>query len=274
MEYGVAKMGNQLQLFINLGGNDPAKSGVTCAFENGRCSGLWVEQCESYGNHSKAQPPHEGHGFALDDVAQDSRFVGNLSHHNEGAGFSINGGDRNRLIANVAHSNGQSGVVCNPADDTWVINNTFFNNNKKTDDKLGPNGEILFNPFCRNGVVTNNIIIAEALDDNCGVRLRLEKIDGSNNGFTGSNNAIIMRNKLDVAIPLNFLTNFIFVDPALDANYKPGFTQAGIHVDGVDGFHDFYGNPFRDPPSIGAVEDRAVTCGSEEDMIPASPLCK
>ena len=142
-------------LYINVNSTSNP-SGQSIDYAWGRCTGLLVENCEASENYwNTAASYHEGHGFAFDDYSDDSVFVGNKSHDNQGTGFSINMGDRNTLRSNIAFGNWRGGLLCNPTDDLKVYNNTFAGNNTGTGADAA---EILFYGYSRNAVISNNII--------------------------------------------------------------------------------------------------------------------
>jgi parallel beta-helix repeat protein len=241
-EYGVS--GGSLYINLNSASN-PGTQGVVYAW--GKCGGHIVEQCESYENYwNPAALYHEGHGFAFDDFTDDSVFIANKSFNNQGAGFSVNRGDRNVLIGNIAYGNWQSGSVSNPTDGTRVINNTFYGNN------IGGGalpGEIVFNGLCRDVVISNNIIIS-----NVAYGISRETTDI---GFSGTKNNILMtrggRAEKNAAV-----TNTVSVAPQLDSLHRPQadeLKRSGEYLGGKD----FYGKRFYNPPNIGAVDDVSAT---------------
>jgi parallel beta-helix repeat protein len=241
-EYGVS--GGMLYINLNSALN-PNGQGIRYAW--GKCSGLLVEQCESYNNYwNQAAPYHEGHGFAFDDFTDSSALIGNKSYNNQGAGFSINLGDDNKIVGNIAYGNWQSGLVSNPTDRTNVINNTFYLNNTGTGALLG---EIFFSGFCRDAVISNNIVIS--------TRSYGISRETTDTGFTGIKNNIFM---IGGGVPEKnaSVMQTVVVDPQLDNLYRPqatGVTRSGIYLGGKD----FYGKQFYNSPNIGAVDDLSRT---------------
>lgn len=241
-EYGVS--GGSLYINLNSASN-PGSQGVVYAW--GKCGGHTIEQCESFNNYwNTSAMYHEGHGFAFDDFTDDSIFIGNKSYNNEGAGFSVNRGDRNVLIGNIAFGNWQSGMVANPTDGTRVINNTFYGNNTGAGALAG---EIVFNGLCRDGVVSNNIIIS-----NVAYGISRETTDV---GFSGTKNNIVMTGG-GRAEKTPAVTGTLSVAPQLDSFNRPQadeLKRSGAYLGGKD----FYGKNFYNPPNIGAVDDVSAT---------------
>lgn len=236
-EFGVSA--GILYLNINSATN-PATQGVVYAWK--RAYGLRIEDCEAYDNvWNVAAPFHEGHGFAFDDFTEDSFFLRCLSYNNQGAGFSINRGDRNRIVGNIAYGNWQSGIVSNPTDNTIIANNTFYGNNAGTEAHAG---EMQFNGFCKDAIISNNIIISS-------VAYGISR-ETSDTGFTGSTNAI--SGYLTAAEKNASVTGTITTAPALDVTYRPTAAEikrAGTAFSGKD----YYGKQLYNPPNIGAVDD-------------------
>lgn len=240
-EYGVS--GGILYINVNSASN-PSGQSIIYAWK--RAYALTVEDCEAYDNiWNQSAPYHEGHGFAFDDWADDSVFRRNKSYNNQGAGFSINRGDRNTLVGNIAYGNWQSALVIQPNDNLQVINNTFYSNNTG----LGATaGEIFSNGSSKTAVISNNILLATV---NYGI-----SSETSDTGFTGSKNCV---NGHIVAAEKNpFMTGTVSVNPNLDANYRPQAAtviRAGSYLGGKD----FYGKQFYNSPNIGAVDDLTTT---------------
>jgi parallel beta-helix repeat protein len=241
-EFGVS--GGVLYINVNSGSNP---SGQAIHYAWGRCCGLIVEDCESYENYwNRAAPYHEGHGFAFDDFSDESVFRRNISYNNQGAGFSVNRGDRNQLIGNIAYGNWQAAVACNPSDGTIILNNTFLRNNTGTGRH---DAEIKFGGYCRDAVATNNILVSTVA-----YGIARETTD---TGFSGVTNAI---SGYTAAPEKNAtVTATVFAPPKLDERfYRPTAAElirAGIYVE----HKDFNGKQFRNPPNIGAVDDRSPT---------------
>jgi parallel beta-helix repeat protein len=233
-------------LYINLNSaSNPSTQAIRYAW--GRCSGLIVEGCESYENYwNPLAPYHEGHGYAFDDFTEDSQFLRNIAYNNQGAGFSVNRGDRNAIIGNVAYGNWQSAVMLNPCDDTQIINNTFYSNNAGTTG--AHSGEVFSWGNSKSGIISNNILLPVSA-----YGITLETTD---TGFTGEKNCI---NGYTSAAEKNaVVTGTISTAPALDAIYRPTATElkrTGATVIGKD----YYGKRFYDPPNIGAVDDVTTT---------------
>lgn len=220
--------------------SNPSTQGVVYAW--GRCSGLIIEDCEAYENYWDTSAPfHEGHGFAFDDWADDSKFLRNKSYNNQGCGFSINRGDRNEIIGNVAYGNWQGAVVMNPQDNLKIIHNTFYGNNAGSG---ASTGEIHSWGYSRNAIITNNILTSTAA---YGVTS-----ETTDTGFTGTKNAISGATTAAEKTP--FLTGTIATAPALDADYRPT-AAALIRTGSYLGHKDFNGKQFYNPPNIGAVDD-------------------
>lgn len=239
-EYGV----DTGVLYINIG-SDP--NGKSIHYAWGRCSGLIIEDCEAYDNYWNVSAPfHEGHGYAFDDFTEDSQFLRNIAYNNQGSGFSVNRGDRNKLIGNIAYGNWQSGVMLNPCDDTQIINNTFYGNNVGATG--AHTGEVFSWGNSRNGIVRNNILLPTSA-----YGITLETTD---TGFSGENNCILGHTTAAEKNPV--VTGTISVAPALDSDYRPTATalkRVGIAVVGKD----YYGKRFYDTPNIGAVDDVTAT---------------
>lgn len=241
-EYGVTA--GVLYLNVNSVSN-PGGQAVRYAW--GPCRLLYVEQCEAYDNYwNQAAPWHEGHGFAFDDFTEESTFIGNKSFNNQGAGFSINRGDRNSVIGNVAYGNWQSAVAINPSDNTRIINNSFYRNNAGGGAQPA---EITFGSYCKDALISNNIIIS--------TRAYGISRETSDTGFIGSTNNIVMVN--GGSFEKNaFVTGTVTAAPELDTLYRPqaaALKRAGTYLGGKD----FYGKQFYDPPNIGAVDDVTAT---------------
>jgi parallel beta-helix repeat protein len=236
-EFGVSA--GVVYMNVNSASN-PSTQGVYYAW--GRCCQLTIEDCESYSNYWNVSAPfHEGHGFAFDDWADDSVFRRNKSYNNQGCGFSINRGDRNKIIGNIAYGNWQGAVVMNPQDNLEVVNNTFYGNNAGT----GANtGEIHSWGYSRNAIITNNILTSTVA---YGVTS-----ESTDTGFTGAKNAITGATTAVEKTP--FLTGTIAIAPALDADYRPT-AAALIRTGSYLGHRDYNGKQFYNPPNIGAVDD-------------------
>lgn len=236
-EYGVS--GGLLYINVNSA-SSPNGQGVRYAW--GICAGLLIENCESHDNYwNAAAPYHEGHGFAFDDFADNSFFLRNKSYNNQGAGFSINRGDRNRIIGNIAYGNWQAGIICSPMDGLNIINNTFYRNNSGTGAHAG---EIHSFGNSKDVVISNNIIVSTV-----GYGISRETTD---TGFSGATNNIIGYTKS--AEKNAFVTNTVTDDPLLDSLYRPGAApvkRGGVYLGGKD----FNGKQFYNPPSIGAVDE-------------------
>lgn len=241
-EFGVS--GGVLYINVNSGSNP---SGQSIHYAWGRCCGLTIEDCESYENYwNRLAPYHEGHGFAFDDFSDESVFRRNKSYNNQGAGFSINRGDRNQIIGNIAYGNWQAGIVCNPSDGTAILNNTFLRNNAGTGRH---DAEIKFGGYCRDAVASNNILVSTV-----GYGISRETTD---TGFSGVTNAIsghTMAPEKNATV-----TRTIFAAPKLDERlYRPTapeLIRAGTYL----GHKDFNGKQFYNPPNIGAVDDLSAT---------------
>lgn len=241
-EYGVS--GGILYINLNSFSN-PSTQAIRYAW--GRCCGLIIEDCESYENYwNRLAPYHEGHGFAFDDFSDESIFRRNKSFNNQGAGFSINRGDRNQLIGNLAYGNWQAGVVCNPSDGTTIVNNTFLRNNAGTGRH---DAEIKFGGYCKDAVASNNILVSTVA-----YGIARETTD---TGFSGVTNAISGHTtapEKNAAV-----SRTIFAAPKLDERlYRPTapeLIRAGTYL----GHKDFNGKQFYNPPNIGAVDDLSAT---------------
>ncbi|MBA4141945.1 MAG: right-handed parallel beta-helix repeat-containing protein [Nitrosospira sp.] len=240
-EYGVS--GGVLYINVNRATN-PSSQGVRYGWR--KCRNLVIEDCEAYDNvWNQAAPYHEGHGFAFDDFADDSCFLRNKSYNNQGAGFSINLGDRNRVVGNIAYGNWQSAVVNTPTDGTVITNNTFFNNNAGTG---AHDAEIKFSNYCKDAVVSNNIVIS--------TKAYSVANEATNTGFTGTRNNLIGGTTALEKTP--FLISTVTDDPLLDENNRPRtltLKRAGTYLGGKD----FHGKQFYDPPNIGAVDEATET---------------
>jgi hypothetical protein len=235
-EFGVS--GGILYINVNSASN-PSGQGVIYAWK--RAYALTVEGCDAFNNiWNQAAPYHEGHGFAFDDWSDDSFFISNKSYSNEGAGFSINRGDRNRLQSNVAYGNWLAGVIVNPCDGLNVLGNTFFSNNAG----LGATaGEVFFNGYSKDAVITNNILTST-------VAYGISR-ETTDTGFTGTKNCIT--GYTSAAEKNSSVTGTVSADPSLDARYvprEPTVTTGGSYLGGVD----FYGKEFQASCPIGAVQ--------------------
>jgi hypothetical protein len=110
-------------------------------------------------------------------------------------------------------------------------------------------GEIFFSGFCRDAVISNNILIS--------ARPYGISRETTDTGFTGTKNNILM---LGGGVPEKnaFVTGTVAVDPQLDSLYRPQATpliRTGVYLGGKD----FYGRQFYNPSNIGAVEDLSNT---------------
>ena len=125
--------------------------------------------------------------------------------------------------------------------DVVVKHNTFYDNNKGASPY---NGEIVFFPNAKNGVVSNNSLQGSstyALD-----------LDPSCTGFSGNKNGVYGFQSVERG---SVLTNTVQGDPQLDANHNTlnsSFIGAGEYLGG----RDFYGLEYSSTPNIGAVEQR------------------
>jgi len=250
-EYGVSAA----VLYINVGSaSNPSTQAVNYAW--GRCYNIVVEDCEAYENISDpAALFQEGHGFAFDAYADNSIFRRCYSHHNEGAGFSLNLGDYTTVESCIAHDNGVSAVAAAACTGVTVKHNTFFDNNHGASPY---NGEIVFFPNAKNGVISNNSMqgaTAYALD-----------LDATCTGFAGDKNvaygfAAVERGSV--------LTGTVTIDPILDALYRP--TVEAIKTGGAFlGGLDFYGSEFPGSPPIGAVIPRQGKSTTSRSVAPRS----
>lgn len=232
-------------LYVNMNStSNPSGQSVIYAWK--RAYALTIEDCEAYENvWNLAAPFHEGHGFAADDWADDSSFLRNKSYNNQGAGFSINRGDRNKLVGNIAYGNWQAGAIGSPCDSLILAHNTFYNNNAGTD---ATSAEIFSNGTSKDWVITNNILLST-------VAYGVSR-ETTDTGFTGGPNAIY---GYTVAAEKNpILTGNIHATPLLDSNYRPLETQL-VRTGTYLGYKDFNGKQFYNPPNIGAVDDKTNT---------------
>lgn len=231
-------------LYINVNSTaNPAGQGINYAW--GPCRNLIVEHCEAYQNISDPQSPSaEGHGFAFDDYTESSIFRGNLSHDNEGAGFSVNRGDNNKLISNIAYRNGLAGIVGAACRNTSISHNTLFDNNKGSNSYQG---EITLFTHA-DGSISNNIMKATK-NGKYAVDIY------SPSSFSGSSNCAY--GYLSASRGGVSLQNTIITDPLLDELYlphSPDLRGAGTYL----GDTDYNGRYFYDPPTIGAVDDETA----------------
>jgi len=226
-------------LYINVDStSDPGTQAVNYAW--GRCYNLMVEDCESWGNISDPRAQYlEGHGFAADAYTDDTVFRRCYSHNNQGAGFSLNLGDRNVVESSIAEGNGVSAVSAASCENVVIKHNTLQFNNKGASPY---NGEIVFFPNAKNGVIKNNLLK--------GTTSFAVDLDASCTGFSGNKNGA---NGFQAVERGSVLTNTITADPQLNPNRYPtngSFIGAGEALGG----RDFYGLPYAASPSIGAVE--------------------
>jgi parallel beta-helix repeat protein len=241
-EFGV--VGGILYINVNSASNP---SGQAVVYAWGICNGLLIEDNESYDNYwNQAAPFHEGHGYAFDDWADDSFFYRNKSYNNQGAGFSINRGDRNRIVGNIAYGNWQAAVVLNPSDDTVIAHNTCHRNNAGTGAHAG---EVFSWGNSKSAVISNNILVST-------VAFGISR-ESTDTGFSGSNNCI--SGHLTAAEKNASVTGTVAVDPNLDeVTFRPKAAQlirAGTYLGGKD----YNGKQFYNPPNIGAVDDVTAT---------------
>ena len=226
-------------LYINVNSlSDPATQSINYAW--GRCYNIVVEDCESAYNIADPKAQYlEGHGFAFDAYTDDSTFRRCDSHHNDGAAFSLNLGDRNVVESSIAEGNGVSAVSGASCEDVVIKHNTFRFNNTGTNPY---NGEIVFLSNAKNGTVTNN-----ALE---GSTVRALDLDATCTGFSGTNNAAYGYSTIESG---STLTGTITDAPLMTASRRPraaSLLGAGTPLGG----RDFYGRPFHPTaPNIGAV---------------------
>lgn len=228
-------------LYVNVG-VDPSSQALTYAW--GRCYEILFDTCESDHNYFNPLTPfHEGHGFVFDDFSDDSMFLNCNSHDNQGAGYSLNRGARNKIKGSIAANNWQAAVIMNPQLSTDLQHNTFTSNNCGVGALAG---EIHCYGNASLATINNNIIVAV----NSNYAISSETTDTS---FAGATNNI---SGYKVAAEKNpFLTGSIIKPPLLDSLYvpqEPTLRRVGTYLGG----RDLYGKNFYNPPSIGAVEDR------------------
>lgn len=226
-------------LYINVDStSNPSGQAVNYAW--GRCYNIIVEDCEAWGNISDpAAAFQEGHGFAADAYTDDTVFRRCYSHHNQGAGFSLNLGDYTTVESCIAHDNGVSAVSAAACTGVTVKHNTFFDNNQGASPY---NGEIVFFPNAKNGVISNNSMQ--------GSTVRALDLDATCTGFSGVTNAAYGYSTIESG---STLTGTITADPLRTASRRP--RAAALLGTGTPlGGRDFYGRPFHPTaPNIGAV---------------------
>jgi parallel beta-helix repeat protein len=231
-------------LYVNVGSaSNPSGQSVTYSW--GRCYNIVVEDCESYENVADPQAPStEGHGFAADDFSDHITFRRNLSHHNQGAAFSINKGDDNVIESNIGHNNNLPGVVLATGWRANIKHNTFFDNNQSGEYA----SEIAVFTYAKDGKISNNSMegsTAKAID-----------IDSTCTGFGKDGpNAAYGYGAVEGG---SLYTDTITVAPQRTASRRPR-AAALLGTGTALGGRDFYGRPFHPTaPNIGAVESVPV----------------
>ncbi len=226
-------------LYINVDSlSDPATQSINYAW--GRCYNIVVEDSEAAYNIADPKAQFlEGHGFALDAYTDDSIFRRLYSHHNQGAAFSLNLGDRNTLESSIAEGNGVSAVSAASCENVLIKHNTLINNNQS---RAPYNGEIVFLSNAKNGVISNNSME--------GSTVRAVDLDATCTGFSGNKNNVYGYSTIESG---STLTNTTTVYPNRDSRYRPQaatLKNAAAYLGGLD----FYGKEMSATPNIGAVD--------------------
>jgi parallel beta-helix repeat protein len=236
-EFGVS--GGVLYINANSASNP---SGQSINYAWGRNYNIVVENCEAWGNISDPDSLYqEGHGFAFDNYTELSTFRGNVSHDNEGAGFSVNLGDGNLLEGNVAYMNGLSAIVVASGKNTTIRHNNLHDNNRG---RTTQNGEITAVSIASLDV-SNNIFKR-------GISRRRYAVDiDATCTLTGKTNCVYGYDAVESG---SNLIKTRFDDPQLNGEHRPqnpALVRAGTYLGGID----LNGKVRYNPPNIGAVED-------------------
>ena len=117
-------------LYINIGENP---EGENIKVANSGFGPVTYNDCISYDNYDYglyAENPYagEGHGFAADDGAYDITYNRCIAYGNDGAGFSINGGEDIQLNNCISSGNTNHGVWSGPVAEYIIYNSTINGN--------------------------------------------------------------------------------------------------------------------------------------------------
>jgi hypothetical protein len=144
--------------------------GMKCIPANYRCT---IRNCEAAYNTA-------ADGIWFDSENSDIRILGNVCHHNDGAGIFYEINKKGAIIAdNLVYANHGRGIYISGSQNTWVVHNTVACNQSGI--VCMPRGDDwpLENVFVRNNLLVRNYVTADTLTRGCDLTLFMGCLDNA-----------------------------------------------------------------------------------------------